>query len=189
MDIDIDFSSRDEALKLFKHVPARLQNRKHNTGVYFHKVPTDPFKNVCTIDHKAADGAGYFKLDFLNVSIYKDVRNEDHLQQLMDREPIWDLLQHDEFISKLFHVADHSDVLKKLKPDTIEKLAAVIAIIRPAKRYLVNSTWDQILKEVWVKPDNDQYFFKKAHAVAYSHAIVVQMNLICEQLHTGANNE
>ena len=117
------------------------------------------------------------------------MRNEDHLQQLMDREPIWDLLQHDEFISKLFHVAEHGDVLKKLKPDTIEKLAAVIAIIRPAKRYLVNSTWDQILKEVWVKPDNDQYFFKKAHAVAYSHAIVVQMNLICEQLHTGANNE
>jgi hypothetical protein len=189
MDIDNDFSSRDAALKLFKHVPARLQNRKHNTGVYFHKVPTDPLKNVCTIDHKAADDAGYFKLDFLNVSIYKDVRSEDHLQQLMDREPIWDLLQHDEFISKLFHVAEHSDVLKKLKPDTIEKLAAVIAIIRPAKRYLVNCTWDQILKEVWVKPDNDQYFFKKAHAIAYSHAIVVQMNLLCEQLHTGASNE
>ena len=27
------------------------------------------------------------------------------------------------------------------------------------------------------------YFFKKAHAVAYAHAIVVHMNLICEGLH------
>jgi DNA polymerase III alpha subunit len=163
--------------------------RCSNTGVYFHKVPTDPFKNVCTIDHKAADNAGYFKLDFLNVSIYKDVRSEDHLQQLMDREPIWDLLQHDEFISKLFHVAEHGDVLKKLKPDTIEKLAAVIAIIRPAKRYLAICTWEQILKEVWIKPENDQYFFKKAHAIAYAHVIVVQMNLLCEQLQKGVDNE
>jgi hypothetical protein len=189
MDIDIDFSSRDDALKLFKHVPARLQNRKHNTGVYFHKVPTDPFKNVCTIDHKAADNAGYFKLDFLNVSIYKDVRDEDHLQQLMDREPIWDLLQHDEFISKLFHVADHGALLKVLKPNSVLKLAAALAIIRPAKRYLVNSTWEQILKEVWVRHDNDQYFFKKAHSVSYAMVVVVHMNLLCDQLHKGANDE
>jgi regulator of PEP synthase PpsR (kinase-PPPase family) len=117
------------------------------------------------------------------------VRSEGHLQQLMDREPIWDLLQHDEFISKLFHVAEHGDVLKKLKPDTIEKLAAVIAIIRPAKRYLAICTWEQILKEVWIKPENDQYFFKKAHAIAYAHVIVVQMNLLCEQLQKGVDNE
>ena len=38
------------------------------------------------------------------------------------------------------------------------------------------------MKEVWVKPSDGSYYFKKAHAVAYAHAIVVHMNLICEQL-------
>jgi len=35
---------------------------------------------------------------------------------------------------------------------------------------------------VWVKPVGDEYYFKKAHAVAYAMAIVVQMNLICESI-------
>jgi hypothetical protein len=39
--------------------------------------------------------------------------------------------------------------------------------------------------EVWLKPVGDEYFFKKSHAVAYAHAIVVQMNLICEQISYG----
>jgi hypothetical protein len=38
------------------------------------------------------------------------------------------------------------------------------------------------MTEIWTKPDGDEYYFKKAHAVAYAHVIVVQMNLICEQL-------
>ena len=38
--------------------------------------------------------------------------------------------------------------------------------------------WDIILKEVWEKPSDGSYFFKKSHAVAYAHAIVVQLNLL-----------
>jgi hypothetical protein len=38
------------------------------------------------------------------------------------------------------------------------------------------------MKEVWTKPSDGSYYFKKAHAVAYAHAVVVQINLICEQL-------
>jgi len=33
------------------------------------------------------------------------------------------------------------------------------------------------MQEVWVKPTDGSYFFKKSHAVAYAQAIVVQMNL------------
>ena len=43
MDIDIDFNDRTEVLKILKHIPAsRLEEgklSKHNTGVYFHRVP------------------------------------------------------------------------------------------------------------------------------------------------------
>ena len=59
-----------------------------------------------------------------------------------------------------------------------EQLAAVLAIIRPAKRGLMYKNWVDILKDVWIKPTDGSYFFKKSHAVAYAHAIVVQMNLI-----------
>jgi len=40
---------------------------------------------------------------------------------------------------------------------------------------------------IWEKPKNNEYYFKKAHAVAYAMAIVVQINLICEQLNEGSN--
>ena len=39
---------------------------------------------------------------------------------------------------------------------------------------------DKINDEVWVKPDDDSYFFKKSHAIAYAIAIVVQLNSIVE---------
>jgi hypothetical protein len=69
-----------------------------------------------------------------------------------------------------------------MKPGSIEQLAAVLAMIRPAKRYLIGKDWTTVMTEIWTKPENDEYYFKKAHAVAYAAAIVVQMNLICENL-------
>jgi|TARA_B110000503_G_scaffold33913_1_gene55093 hypothetical protein len=181
-DIDLDFADRTQALSKIKHVTARIQNRKHNTGVYTHRVPVDPFNGLCTLDHKTADTVGYFKLDVLNVSIYRDVKDQNHLTMLMEREPIWDLLEHQDFVDQVFHLSGHTALLKQLKPRTVEQLAATLAIIRPAKRHLSNSSWEKIMKEVWTKPENNQYFFKKAHAVSYSMACIVHMNLICEQL-------
>jgi DNA polymerase III alpha subunit len=183
MDIDIDFADRDQVLKHIKHVPARLQNRKHNTGVYTHRVPTDPFKGLCTLDYKEAEEVGWFKLDMLNVSIYKEVRDEAHLQQLMEREPIWELLEHSEFCSQVFHLSGNEDLVKKLAPKTLEQLAATLALIRPSKRYLAKDVdWDRINREVWLKPEDGGYYFKKAHAYSYAMAVVVHMNLICEKL-------
>jgi len=85
----------------------------------------------------------------------------------------------------LFHVNGHGDILKKMKPKSIEQLSAILAIIRPAKRYLIGKDWDSVLSEVWKKPDNEEYYFKKSHATAYAVAIVVQMNLICEKISYG----
>jgi DNA polymerase III alpha subunit len=74
-----------------------------------------------------------------------------------------------------------------MKPKTIEELAAVLAMIRPAKRHLIGKDWNSVMSEVWLKPEGDEYYFKKAHAVAYAHVIVVQMNLICENLSALSN--
>jgi hypothetical protein len=186
-DIDIDFFDRNRALDVLEHRVAMRDNKgtnvKHNTGVYFQEIPHDPFTNLATIDYETAEDRGYFKIDFLNVSLYDGVRDEEHLKRLLDREPLWDLLEHREIVEKLFHISDHYTLVRRLKPASIEQLAAVLAIIRPAKRYLEHSNWDEILREVWVKPSmGDLYFFKKSHAVAYACAIVVQLNLICEQV-------
>jgi DNA polymerase III alpha subunit len=158
--------------------------KKHNTGVYTTEVPHNPVDNLSTIEHKTAEERGYFKLDFLNVSIYKDVRNEAHLTELMERTPIWQLLEHTDFSDKVFHLNGHNELLKQLKPQSVDQLAATLAIIRPAKRHLANESWETIMKEVWTKPTNGEYFFKKAHAFAYALSVVVHMNLICEQLNS-----
>ena len=182
-DIDIDFADRDVILEKLNHRVAKLDTgKKHNTGVYFTEIPHNPVDNLATIDYDQAEERKYFKIDFLNVFIYKQVKDEEHLIKLMTKEPLWDLLTEAEFSNQLFHVGEHSTLLKKLSPKSIEQLAATLAIIRPAKRHLENETWDNIMKQVWTKPKDGSYFFKKAHAVAYAHAIVVHMNLICEQL-------
>ena len=188
-DIDIDFADRTKVLDIIKHVPASMEangiSKKHNTGVYCHSIPYNPLTGMSTIEYKEAEERGYFKIDFLNVNIYAGVKDEAHLKQLMEVEPLWDLLEQDEFTNLLFHVNGHGHVLRKMKPKSVEELAAVLAIIRPAKKYLLGKSWEEVLKEVWTKPTTDEYFFKKAHAVAYAHAIIVQMNLICESISYG----
>ena len=184
-DIDIDFADRNIILNKIQHRVAKLDTgKKHNTGVYVTEIPHNPFNEIATIDHKEADARGYFKLDFLNVSIYKDVRDNEHLIQLMEREPIWELLQHNEFADQLFHLNGHGSILKQTCPTSVEQLAAVLAMIRPAKRHLIGKSWTEIMKEVWTKPTNDEYYFKKAHAVSYAMAVVVHMNLLCEELNS-----
>ena len=190
-DIDIDFADRTLALNQFKHVAAAIEDngtfKKHNSGVYCTSIPYNPITGISTIDYKEAEDRGYFKIDFLNVGVYNGVKDEAHLILLMETEPLWDLLEQDEFTQLLFHVNGHGSILRQSKPRSIEQLAAVLAMIRPAKRYLIGKDWTTVMMEVWTKPENDEYFFKKSHAVAYATAVVVQMNLICEQISYGYN--
>jgi hypothetical protein len=188
-DIDIDFADRNKILDIIKHVPATILDKgvskKHNTGVYSSSIPVNPLTGTASLDYREAEKRGYFKIDFLNVNIYQGVKNEEHLVALLNQEPLWDLLEQDEFTNLLFHVNGHGAILRTMKPKSIEELAAVLAIIRPAKRYLIGKDWSLVKSEVWLKPENDEYYFKKAHAIAYAAAIVVQMNLICEGISYG----
>ncbi len=185
-DIDIDFADRDLVLDKLETITAAIADngsfKKHNTGIYCHSIPYNPATGLSTIDYKEAEDRGYFKIDFLNVGIYEGVKSEAHLVQLMETEPLWDLLLQDDFVNLLFHVNSHGSILRQMEPKSIEQLAAVLAMIRPAKRYLIGKDWTTVMTEVWTKPENDDYFFKKAHAIAYAQAVVVQMNLICENI-------
>lgn len=183
MDIDIDVANRDTLLGKIKHCKAALKNGKsHNTGIYVTEIPSNPITKISTIDYKTAEKRGYFKIDILNVGMYHGIRDEKHLIELMNKEPIWELLKKPEFTKDLFHVSGHHETMRILEPDSPEKLAAALAIIRPAKKYLLGEDWNTILKEVWVKPNNEQYYFKKSHGIAYAFAVIVHMNLKCEKI-------
>ena len=184
-DIDIDFADRNIVLDKIQHRVARLETgKKHNTGVYVTECPHNPIDKLCTLDYETAEDRGYFKLDFLNVSIYQDIKDETHLISLMRKEPLWELLEHEDFVDQVFHLSGHGKLLTQLKPTSVSQLAATLAIIRPAKRHLASESWETIMKEVWIKPTNGEYYFKKAHAVSYAMACVVHMNLLCEQYTT-----
>jgi len=183
-DVDIDMADRDQFLRLVKHIPASIKREetfeKHNTGVYFQPIPSFPLDGFSTIDHKQAEDAGYFKVDFLNNSVYADIESESHLDRLLAQEPMWELFEHEEVVSQLFHIGKHFSIVKQHLPKSVEQLAMILAMIRPGKRYLVGNTWDVIEKEVWEKTDD--YFFKKSHAVGYAMVILVQLNLIVDRL-------
>ncbi|MGY8866798.1 MAG: hypothetical protein ACKVJK_14390, partial [Methylophagaceae bacterium] len=122
-DIDIDFANRNDVLEKLQHRIARMNSeKKHNSGVYVTECPHNPIDNISTLDYKIAEDRGYFKLDFLNVSIYKDVKDEAHLTQLMEKQPIWQLLEHKDFVDKVFHLSGHDELLKQLKPSSVQQL-------------------------------------------------------------------
>lgn len=184
-DVDIDLANRDDAMRVFSCTPASIEKdgkyTKHNTGVYFQNIPCFPLEGFSSIDHKEAEEQGWFKVDFLNNSVYKHIRDEAHLNKLLATEPMWELLEHDEIVNQLYHVNNYAQILKEYKPKSVDELAMILAIIRPAKRHLVGQSFEEIQKTVWEKPEEDNvYYFKKSHATAYALTIVVQLNHIVE---------
>ena len=183
-DIDIDFGNRDRLLELIKHTRAAMRNvkpiRNHASGVYITDVPYDPIHDMCSLDYTEAEKRGYFKLDLLNVHVYESVKDEEHLIALM-REPNWSTLKDGKFVEQLVHLNNQYYNLHKMPEpvDSIPRLAMFLAIIRPGKKHLIGLPWKEVSKTVWDK-GTDGYTFKRSHAVAYAHLVVVHMNLIRE---------
>lgn len=189
-DIDIDFADRDTLLSKIPHaVASRIDHdelKKHNTGVYFQKIPINPLTGLSSIDYETAEKRGYFKIDLLNVSAYKGIQSEEHIKQLLAIVPEWELLCEKEICDQLIHINGYHILLSRLKPKSIEELAIVLALIRPGKKHLVDDCikngFNNIKNEIWKKPNDDSYAFRKAHGIAYSHLIIMQLNLLCQNL-------
>lgn len=189
-DIDIDFGDRTQALNLLKHTPATILRDgvlvPHNTGIYVTDIPQDPFTGRASLDYETAESRGYMKLDFLNVSLYTQIKSEQHLQELISQEPAWDLLYDPEFCGQLIHIGNHYRTLIQMPEavNSIPRMAMFLSVIRPAKRHLIGQSWSEVAKTVWER-EADGYQFKKSHAVAYAHLVVVNMNLLSEKLSYG----
>lgn len=185
-DIDIDFGDREKILSVIEHTPAAMRKvspmRKHATGVHVTQVPYDPVYDMSSIDYAEAENRGYFKLDLLNVHVYNQVRDERHLIELM-RDSDWSRLKNKDFVEKLIHLGNQYNALRSMPEpvDSIPRLAMFLALIRPGKKHLQGKPWKEVAKTVWDK-GNDGYTFKKSHAIAYAHLVVVHMNLLEETM-------
>lgn len=183
-DIDIDLADRNQLLEHIKHIPAAIirdgEYVKHNTGIYPTQIPFNPITGLCTLDHKAAEARGYIKIDLLNLHIYEQIQSEEELDVLMQQTPPWHRLREREFCEQLIHLNNQYDLLIRMPEpiDSIEKLAMFLAVIRPTKRHLAGLAWSEVAKTVWDKPTDGSYGFKRAHAIAYSHVVAINMLLL-----------
>lgn len=181
-DVDIDLADRDKLLAVIKHIPASMRNvnpiRKHPTGVYITDIPYDPIHDMSSLHYAEAEERGYFKLDLLNVHVYNQVKDEEHLLRLM-QDPDWSVLKDKTSVEQLIHLGNSYDLIRRMPEpiDSIPRLAMFLAVIRPAKRHLLGKKWKDINETVWEK-DQTGYSFKRSHAVAYAQLVVVHMNLL-----------
>jgi hypothetical protein len=182
-DIDIDLADRDQLLRLIQATPARQdvngQARRHNSGVYATDIPWDPVNACAAIDYETAEQLGYFKIDLLNMTVYQLIRDPEHYEQMLAKQPQWQRLWTDpEWTQQLVHIGNYTQLLKTMRPDSIPRMAAFISIIRPGKAHLQNRPWAEVFESVWDGDSSRGFVFKQSHAISYAALVALHMNLI-----------
>lgn len=182
-DIDLDLADREQLLKLIQVTSARQmhqgQVRKHNSGVYPTDIPYDPVNECAAIDYETAEQLGYFKIDLLNMSVYQLIKSPEHYKEMLEANPPWERLWTDpEWAKQLVHVGNYTELLRTMKPDSIPRMAAFIAIIRPGKSHLQNKPWSEVFESVWDGDSSRGFVFKHSHSVSYAALVALHMNLL-----------
>jgi DNA polymerase III alpha subunit len=152
----------------------------HPCGVYPQAIAQDPVTGFAAIPYEEAEELGFFKIDFLHLNVYSRFDTRAEIDALVAKDPDWTLLQLPSNHPKLFQLANHGELLLKLKPSNIEELADVMALIRPGKKSLVGlyqKDRDMARRVLWAK-DESGYSFKKSHALSYAYVLVLQLHLI-----------
>jgi DNA polymerase III alpha subunit len=183
-DIDIDLPTTFKPERLFPWVRAAIvrddQLQPHPCGYYPQVIAVDQLSGLAAIPYAQAEELGYFKLDFLHLGVYDAVASRDELEQLLEQEPDWRLLQLPSTVDKLFQLAKHGTLLQQLKPVSVSDVADAMALIRPGKRqyvplYLKNKAE---CRKLLYAADDTGYVFKKSHSYAYALVVVLQLHLI-----------
>ncbi len=188
MDIDIDFPSDFDPLDYFNQAvkASMVKNNKlatHPCGAYLQNIPKDKITQMSAIPYDKAEELGYFKIDFLHLSLLDNFDSKEQIRKLSKIPPDWNLLQDEEVVGKLFQIHRQFKVLNKIKPTSVEELADCISLIRPSKRVLISKYAEakdktSIRKILYAPPEDGGMWFKKSHAIAYSLTIVLQLHLI-----------
>lgn len=174
MDIDIETKNRNEILEHFDYANISHHNTIHPTGVYFQSTPKNCINNTSLLSKNL------FKIDLINNYVpYENVKDRNELKEIVKKiennEIPWDAFEIQEIVEILFHIKNHYNLVKAIKPRSIDDLALILALIRPYGQKLLssNKSIDEIKEEIW--KESDTYHFKKSHAYAYAFTILVQL--------------
>ena len=188
-DVDVDTQPNFDPVKLFPNWirASVVKNEKlgpHPCGVFPQAIAKDQVSGLAAIPYENAEELGYFKLDFLHLTVYRHFETRSEIEELLKIEPDWDLLLLERNVEKLFQVSKHGDLLKKLRPQSIEELADILALIRPGKQellpfYIAEREACRVL--LYMKDDSG-YSFKKSHSISYAMVIVLQLHLIAAKI-------
>lgn len=190
MDIDIDFQTSFDPTKIMAQaIPASMVKNdsltKHPCGHYFQTIPVDPYTGLAAIPFDKAEDFGFFKVDFLHLSTLDHFSSKHEIRESIERKDTnWSLLQDSNQVEKLFQVKKSADLLRRLKPTSVQELADCIALIRPGKKHLVERYLrDKVgtRKELYSPcEDPNAYWYKKSHALSYALTIVLELHLIAD---------
>jgi DNA polymerase III alpha subunit len=184
-DVDIDLPKSFKPLKLFPswRRASILTNetlQPHNCGYHPQAIPIDPLTKLASIPYDVAEELGFFKLDFLHLNVYDLFESKEEIDALLELEPDWNLLLIPSVVSKLFQLSKHAELLRQIKPTSIEDVADAIALIRPGSIAILPLYLEDKAKgrKALYKRTGDGFAFKKSHALSYSMVIVLQLHLI-----------
>jgi len=185
MSFDVDIDVKSHTKKDDYGIPAVIYDseekkiRKHNSGFYFNcNIPEDKETGWAAIDYKDAEDQGFIKIDLLTNYSYDFFHTKQDILDAMNKEPDWDLLLDEDFINKLPQISGHYDLIRKVRPKSIEELSDVLALMRPGKKHLLDkylNNRNQVRKNLYTRPKQG-YLFKKSHAIAYAVMLVCVMN-------------
>lgn len=194
MDIDLDVATTFNPLDMFPtmvraSIVQRGELTPHACGYYCQPIPKDRITNLAAIPYNLCDQYGYRKIDFLHLSTYDHISSPKQLKELQSQEPNWNLLQDPFVLERISHLGTknedgrlkHLKMIQMINPRSINDVADCLALIRPSKSHLLQDYLNdkQKTREIlYIPPTNDQYYFKKSHAIAYAFNVVVELNMI-----------
>ena len=114
--------------------------------------------------------------------MYTLIRDQSHYDTMLAQDTDWTKLQDKAFCEQIVHIGNYHDLILAMKPDTIQRMAAFISIIRPGKAHLQRKSWADVFATVWDGDDSVGFVFKKSHAVSYACLVALHINLLCEQV-------
>jgi len=190
MDIDLDTQSSFDPSELFPEAVKAMiftkdgEIKKHPAGHYFQNIATDPISGLAAIPYSEAEDAGFYKIDFLHLSLLDIFNSKDEIRSLLKIEPDWDLLLDQDIYPRLFQLSRHYSLVSLIEPKSVKDVADCVALIRPGKsemkeRYINADTHGRVAlrEELYKKPTNGTYYFKKSHATAYALTVKLQLHL------------
>lgn len=187
-DIDLDFPTNFQPSDIFPTsvTASMVKNHtltKHPCGVYFQTMPVDSVTNLAAIPYDKAEEYGFYKIDFLHLSLLDKLSSKQEIRDLIKTEPDWSLLWNPDHTHKLFQLHKHFEVLNKVRPTCVVELADCIALIRPTKRHLMD---EYCANKYATRPKlyrltgEDKAAFRRSHSLAYALTVVIQLHLIAQ---------